>query len=103
MMEHTNDYIKQHPLFRMHDIVMVEKKKNKKNGLENEIDLMSRNKQNEKLIYLYNGDGKQYARLMRVRNFYLPDFTIIPFQLPKNDAETIHLIYLLINQKNDSY
>ncbi len=102
-MEHSNDYIKQHPLFRMHDIVIVDKKKKKKKGLETEINLINRFKQNEKLIYLYKGDEKKYESLLKVRNFFLPDYTIIPFQLPKNDAETIHLIYLLINQKNESY
>ncbi len=103
ILEQTNDYVSKHPFFRMHDVVVREKQKKKQNTIEQEISHINEHKQNSILIYLYKKSEKKKQMLLKIRNFYLPETILIPMELPKNDAETIHLLFLLTNNLHEPY
>ncbi|RPF50070.1 hypothetical protein [Aquisalibacillus elongatus] len=99
LVEHDHDYIKQHPLFQMHDIVEVDQKK--KISFDERIPLINQYKHNDIVIYLFKAAKKNDEELMKLRNFYLPEIRIIPFELPDNQAETMHLLFLLTDRQSE--
>lgn len=100
ILESSNDFLEDHPLIKSHNFIH---QSDLSGSLQEEIAFIHKQEMSRHIVYLYEFSHKKQQALMKLRNLFLPELNILPLPFPENDAEIVHLLFLVSSNQEKTF